>query len=144
MPLASCPMPSYIKSMYTKTTNHIKVTVLPQYLDRESEPDENRYFWAYTIQLENHSKETVQLLNRHWQITDSFGRSQNVRGPGVVGEQPVLKPGEAFQYTSGVPLATPSGIMVGEYEMQRENGEKMSIAVPAFSLDSPFGNAKPN
>ena len=134
--------------MYTKTTNHIKVTVLPHYLDQESEPDENRYFWSYTVQVENHGTETVKLVNRYWQITDGMGRSQEVRGPGVVGEQPTLKPGDAFQYTSGVPLATPSGIMVGEYEMSVESGNelggKIQVAVPAFSLDSPFGNQKPN
>jgi ApaG protein len=130
--------------MYTKTTNKIKVTVLPHYLGEQSEPDENRYFWAYTIQVENHSDDTVQLINRHWKITDGLGRMQEVRGEGVVGEQPVLKPGDAFQYTSGVPLATPSGIMMGQYEMSLENGDKIQVAVPPFSLDSPFGMAKPN
>jgi len=130
--------------MYTKTTNKIKVTVLPQYLGEQSEPNENRYFWAYTIQLENHGQDTVKLVNRYWHITDGMGRSQEVRGPGVVGEQPVLRPGDAFQYTSGVPLNTPSGIMVGQYEMMSEKGDKIDVAVPAFSLDSPFGMGKPN
>ncbi len=130
--------------MYTKTTDHIKVTVLPRYLDQQSDPDEERYIWSYTIQVENHGKETVRLLNRYWHITDSLGRSQEVRGSGVIGEQPVLKPGEAFQYTSGVPLNTPSGIMVGEYEMVADNGDKIRVAVPAFSLDSPFGSVRPN
>ena len=130
--------------MYTKTTNNIKVTVLPHYLDQQSEPEEDKYFWAYTIQVENHSKETFTLVNRYWHITDDRGRSQEVRGEGVVGEQPILRPGDAFQYTSGVPLNTPSGIMVGEYEMLSETGDKIQVAVPAFSLDSPFGSAKPN
>lgn len=130
--------------MYTKTTNDIKVTVLPHYMRDQSEPSENRYFWAYTIQVENHGKETVQLMNRYWHITDGYGRSQEVRGSGVVGAQPVLKPGEAFEYTSGVPLETPTGIMVGEYEMVGEQGNKMQVAVPAFSLDSPLGMSRPN
>ncbi len=130
--------------MYTKTTKDIKVTVLPHYLEQQSEPDNDCYVWAYTIQLENHGKDTVKLVNRYWRITDGMGRVQEVRGPGVVGETPVLKPGEAFQYTSGVPLKTPSGIMVGQYEMTLENGEKIDVAVPAFSLDSPFGMRRPN
>lgn len=130
--------------MYTKTTNNIKITVLPHYLDQQSEPEDNRFIWAYTIQMENHGKQSVQLLNRYWQITDGLGRKQEVRGSGVVGEQPFIKPGEAFQYTSGVPLSTSSGIMMGEYEMALESGEKISVAVPAFSLDSPFSNSRPN
>lgn len=130
--------------MYTKTTKDIKITVLPHYLDQQSEPDDNRFIWAYTIQMENNGKETVKLLNRYWRITDSMGRIHEVRGSGVVGEQPVLKPGEAFRYTSGVPLKTPSGFMVGQYEMVLENGEKIDVAVPAFSLDSPLGMSKPN
>jgi len=130
--------------MYTKTTSDIKVTVQPAYLNEHSEPAENRYFWAYTIQVENHGQQSVQLMNRHWHITDAFGRTHEVRGSGVVGAQPVLKPGEAFQYTSGVPLETPSGIMVGEYEMVGDNGDKINVAVPAFSLDSPFSMGRPN
>ena len=130
--------------MYSKTTQGIKVTALPRYLDEQSEPGGNRYVWSYTIVLENQGTETVKLLNRYWHITDGLGRTQEVRGPGVVGEHPVLKPGEAFRYTSGVPLSTPSGIMVGEYEMVCENGDKIHVAVPAFSLESPFGGSKPN
>lgn len=130
--------------MYSKTTNGIKVTALPLYQVDQSEPSENRYFWSYTIQLENHGTKTVQLLNRYWHITDAVGRSQEVRGPGVVGKQPVLKPGESFQYTSGVPLPTPSGIMFGEYEMVLETGVKFQVAVPAFSLECPLANNKPN
>lgn len=130
--------------MYTKTTNNIKITVQPHYLDQQSEPEDNRYIWAYTIQMENHGQQSVQLLNRFWQITDGIGRRQEVRGSGVVGEQPLIRPGEAFQYTSGVPLSTASGIMVGEYEMALEDGQKISVAVPAFSLDSPFSTSRPN
>jgi ApaG protein len=130
--------------MYSKTTNGIKVTALPLYQVDQSNPAEHRYFWSYTIQLENHSANTVQLLNRHWHITDASGRSHEVRGPGVVGKQPVLKPGEAFRYTSGVPLPTPSGIMFGEYEMVLDTGVKFQVDVPAFSLECPLATGKPN
>lgn len=130
--------------MYEKITRNIRVTATPRFLEHESDPAERRFFWAYTITLENRGLDTVQLLNRYWHITDQAGRSHEVRGPGVVGKTPVLKPGETFQYTSGVPLATPSGIMVGEYEMVLQNGDRFQAAVPAFSLESPFGNSRPN
>ena len=130
--------------MYSKTTEGIKVTATPRYLDDESEPGGGRFVWSYTIQLENLGDKTVQLLNRHWHITDANGHSREVRGPGVVGEQPVLKPGESFRYTSGVPLATPSGIMMGEYEMIRADGAKIQVEVPAFSLDCRFNTQRPN
>src|SRR5205085_2940453 len=93
--------------MYSETTRAIKVTVRPFYLEQHSSPDENHYVWAYHVRIENVGAETVQLRNRHWRITDSLGRLQEVRGPGVVGEQPVLGPGENFEYTSSCPLQTP-------------------------------------
>jgi ApaG protein len=124
--------------MYTKTTNSIRVTVLPRYLDEQSDPGAARYFWAYTIQLENCGDKTVQLLNRYWHITDGFGRKHEVRGPGVIGQQPVLKPGDRFEYTSSVPLNTPSGMMFGEYQMVLPDGSEIQVAVPAFSLDCPW------
>ena len=96
----------------------ITVTVKPIYLDDQSAPDESHFVWAYHIRIENNGGETVQLRNRYWRITDSLGRVQEVRGAGVVGEQPVLKPGESFEYTSGTPLPTPSGIMTGTYQME--------------------------
>ena len=96
------------------------------------------------MRIENRGGETVQLRNRHWKITDSRGQMQEVRGPGVVGEQPVLRPGEAFEYTSGTPLPTPSGIMVGTYEMQTRGGESFSVQIPAFSLDSPHQQVRLN
>ena len=101
--------------MYSKTTRSIKVTVRPFYLDQHSSPDEHRYVWAYHVRIENEGDQTVQLRNRHWRITDAFGRLQEVRGPGVVGEQPVLQPGQSFEYTSSCPLTTPSGMMIGDY-----------------------------
>jgi ApaG protein len=123
--------------MYTAVSNKIKVTVRPKYLEEQSEPDESRYFWSYTIEIANVGDRIVQLTHRHWQITDANGRREDVRGPGVVGEQPKLKPGDAFSYTSGCPLKTPSGIMVGTYRMIDESGEAFEVAIPAFSLDSP-------
>lgn len=123
--------------MYQQTTDSIYVSVKPVYLDDQSSPIENHYVWAYRVRIENQGGATVQLINRYWRITDSLGRVQEVRGAGVVGEQPTLKPGEAFEYTSGTPLPTPSGIMVGSYEMEDETGRRFDVAVPAFSLDSP-------
>ena len=123
--------------MYELTTRQIKVTVKPFYLDDQSEPDENHFVWAYHVRIENHGGETVQLRNRHWRIVDSLGRVQEVRGAGVVGEQPILQPGDAFEYTSGTPLPMPSGIMNGSYEMETQSGERFDITIPTFSLDSP-------
>jgi ApaG protein len=123
--------------MYSQTTRSITVTVTPSYLDDQSSPEVARYLWAYRVRIENHGADTVQLRRRYWRITDSLGRAQEVRGDGVVGEEPVLKPGETFEYSSGTPLATPSGIMVGSYQMEAENGERFEVAIPAFSLDSP-------
>ena len=124
--------------MYTQKTRAIEVTVKPMYLEDESEPSSDHYVWAYWIRIENQSEDVVQLRARHWRITDATGRLQEVHGEGVVGEQPVLAPGEAFEYTSGSPLTTPSGIMVGTYEMETEGGERFQVDIPAFSLDSPY------
>jgi ApaG protein len=123
--------------MYSETTRSIKVTVKPIYLEDQSSPVENHYVWAYHVRIENCGGETVQLRSRYWRITDGRGQVQEVRGPGVVGEQPVLGPGEAFEYTSGTPLPTPSGIMVGAYQMETRGGGSFSVRIPAFSLDSP-------
>jgi ApaG protein len=123
--------------MYTAVTRSIEVTVTPRFLPEKSSPGQGHYFWAYTIAITNKGAETVQLKTRHWRITDASGRVQEVRGPGVVGEQPRLAPGESFEYTSGVPLPTPSGFMVGSYRMVTDQGEPFDIAIPAFSLDSP-------
>jgi ApaG protein len=130
--------------MYSQTTRAITVTVQPIYLDDQSSPDESHFVWAYRIKIENNGGETVQLRNRYWRITDSLGRIQEVRGAGVVGEQPVLKPGESFEYTSGTPLPTPSGFMVGTYQMETDGGERFDVAVPAFSLDSPHQPSRLN
>ena len=123
---------------YEARTRDILVKVRAFYLDDQSEPDEGRYVWAYRVAVENHGADTVQLLRRTWHITDARGRTQHVHGAGVVGEQPLLEPGEAFEYTSGTPLETPSGFMSGAYHMVvASSGENFDVAIPAFSLDSP-------
>jgi ApaG protein len=125
--------------MYRTVTRHIEVQVVPRYLAERSSPEKGHFFWAYTVTLTNRGGETVQLKTRHWRITDANGKLQEVRGPGVVGEQPVLKPGGNYEYTSGVPLPTSSGIMAGSYGMVTETGEPFDIDIPAFSLDLPQG-----
>jgi ApaG protein len=130
--------------MYSETTRSITVTVEPVYLEDRSSPADHHYVWAYRVRIQNGGQETVQLRRRHWRITDALGRVQEVRGPGVVGEQPVLQPGQSFEYTSGTPLTTPSGIMDGSYEMQTGDGRSFAVTIPAFSLDSPHQAVKLN
>lgn len=130
--------------MYTAITHDIKVTVFPIYLDGQSIPEDRYFVWAYTVQVENASNQTVQLVNRYWHITDANGAVEEVRGAGVIGEQPVIKPGESFQYTSGASLRTASGIMQGHYEMHDEHGDSFDIDIPAFSLDSTEQINRPN
>lgn len=131
-------------AQYEATTRSIKVSVDPIFLEDHSNPAENHFVWAYHVRIENQGRETVQLRNRYWHITDGLGRVQEVRGAGVVGEQPILRPGERYEYTSGTPLPTPSGIMRGAYEMEGVGGERFEIAVPAFSLDSPYQSGRIN
>ena len=123
--------------MYTASTREIAVSVEPAYLEARSSPGSSEYFWAYRVIIENQGPETVQLLSRHWMITNARGEFTEVKGPGVVGEQPVLKPGESFEYTSGAPLNTPSGMMGGAYQMETESGERFDIDIPTLSLDRP-------
>ena len=123
--------------MYSSVTNSVRVTVKPLYLEEESDPERGRFFWAYAIEIGNEGSRSVQLLARHWRITDGNGQVEEVRGDGVVGEQPEINPGNSFSYTSGCPLSTPSGIMVGSYQMVGADGEIFSVDIPAFSLDLP-------
>jgi ApaG protein len=125
--------------MYSCVTEEIKVSVRSEFSPEHSEPSDNRYFWTYAIEIANLGARTVQLTHRHWKITDDLGKMEEVRGAGVVGEQPTLKPGQSFSYASGCPLKTPSGVMVGSYRMVDENGRAFDVAIPAFSLDSPYG-----
>jgi ApaG protein len=123
--------------VYEARTRDIVVRVSPSYLDDQSHPEDGRWVWSYTVEIENHGGETVQLVSRHWVITDAQNRKEEVKGPGVVGEQPTLGPREAFRYTSGCPLQTSSGVMRGAYQMMTREGEPFEVEIPEFSLDMP-------
>jgi ApaG protein len=130
--------------VYIASTNEIVVSARPSFIEDESIPHENHFVWLYHITIENKGNGIVHLLNRYWHITDSTSLVQEVKGPGVIGKQPVIRPGEKFEYTSGVNLRTPSGIMMGKYEFSDENGALFDAAIPAFSLDSSLQLARPN
>ena len=123
--------------MFTAETRSIVVSVRPAYLEDQSEPEQARWVWAYTVRIENRGGDKVQLLSRHWKITNARGRMEEVKGPGVVGKTPVLQPGQVFEYTSCCPLDTSSGFMTGTYGMASADGEAFEITIPTFSLDSP-------
>lgn len=122
---------------YEARTRDVVVRVNPYFLPDQSDPEDRNWVWGYDVEIENHGTETVQLISRHWVITDALGRVEEVEGDGVVGEQPVLAPGEVFRYTSGCPLVTPSGVMEGEYRMITGAGEAFEARIPPFSLDLP-------
>jgi ApaG protein len=130
--------------MYEAVTRDIRVRVEPLYVEDQSSPDENHFFWSYTVTISNEGDEPMQLRSRLWRITNAIGITQEVRGPGVVGLTPTIAPGESFSYTSGCPLETPSGIMVGSYQMANAKGQLFDVAIPAFSLDSPFAHRSLN
>ncbi len=130
--------------MYRAVTRNIEITAKPHFLEGQSKPDEGQYVWAYTITIANNGREPVQLLTRHWIITDALGKQQEVKGPGVVGEQPLLHPQDSFTYSSGCPLTTPSGLMTGTYGMITHAGEHFEAVIPAFSLDSRFDSHSVN
>ena len=123
---------------YELETRRIRVSVRPAYLVDQSDPEDDRYVWSYTVTIENRGPEPVQLLSRYWNIIDGQGRIQEVRGAGVVGAQPVIAPGESFQYTSGCPLETASGTMSGRYQMMSASGESFEAEIPPFLLESPY------
>src|SRR6202034_2912456 len=125
------------RTPYSAITRGIEVSVEPTYLEENSSPATSRYLWAYRVTIANQGRETVQLLSRHWMITNARGELTEVKGPGVVGEQPFLRPGESYAYTSGAPLNTPSGMMGGSYQMESDRGERFDIEIPTFSLDGP-------
>ena len=124
-------------AMYSAVTRHIEVTVLPEFQPERSDEERGTFFWSYTVEIANTGTTAVQLTHRHWIITDAAGRHEEVRGAGVVGEQPVLKPGESFRYTSGCPLPTPSGFMAGTYRMVEQGGAAFEAEIPMFPLDRP-------
>ncbi|MCQ2005453.1 Co2+/Mg2+ efflux protein ApaG [Rhizobium sp. NRK18] len=123
--------------MYRALTRDIEVVVEPYYLEEQSDPEDSRYVWGYRIVISNNSDISVRLINRYWHITDQNGQVDEVRGPGVVGEQPRLTPGDSYEYSSGCPLDTPSGVMFGHYQMATDEGELFDVDIPAFSLDTP-------
>ena len=126
------------EGVYALTTRSITISVEPEFLDEHSDLHEHRFVWAYHVRIENQGLQTVKLKSRYWRITDEMGRVQEVTGDGVIGEQPALGPGDSFEYSSGTPLGTASGIMQGHYVMETQNGETFEVAIPAFSLDSPY------
>jgi ApaG protein len=126
--------------MYSKTTHGIKVTAAPEYLKKDSSPEEGKFLWLYTITIENFTPNAVQLLRRKWLITDQQGTSFVIEGDGVIGEQPIIKPGEGYKYLSGTPLSSPSGVMMGSYMLVDDHGQSFEVDIPAFSLDSPHHN----
>lgn len=128
--------------MNSATTGGITVSVETAYIEKDSDPDNQYFVWAYRIKIENNSVDRVQLVSRHWMITDAQGRQQEVRGSGVVGEHPVLAPGASFSYSSGTPLPTSSGFMRGTYAMRADDGREFDIEIPAFSLDAPHDQAQ--
>jgi ApaG protein len=117
--------------------NKILVDAMPYFIAEQSAPEQDRYVFAYTITITNEGTVPAQLLNRHWLITDSNGKIQEVRGAGVIGEQPYLKPGEMFRYTSGAILETPVGTMQGQYEMRSDEGDNFDAQIPQFTLSIP-------
>jgi ApaG protein len=127
---------------YEEITRDIRIAVEPDFLEDQSDPEENRYLWAYRVTIENKSELSVQLLSRYWRITDARGRVREVRGEGVIGEQPVIAPGRAFEYTSGAPLETPSGFMTGTYHMRASSGESFEVGIPMFALESPYASRR--
>jgi ApaG protein len=130
--------------IYEAVTRDVTVRVITNFLPDQSNPDRGRYVWAYMVEIENRGSETIQLVSRHWIITDALNRTEEVTGPGVVGEQPEMKPGEAYRYTSACPLATPSGVMRGAYRMVTRDGDSFDALVPEFSLDLPGARRRMN
>lgn len=130
--------------LYEADTNGIVVRVVPRFMHDESDPHTAKYFWSYMVEIENQSDEIWTLTNRHWRIVDMMGRRQDVDGEGVIGQTPTLEPGDVFRYTSGAPLAAPSGVMGGSYDFVSQTGAEMNAQIPTFSLDSPFDRAKPS
>jgi len=131
-------------NVYEQTTNDVSVSVVPLFIEDESSPDDFEYLWAYYIKIQNNRDDEVQLMSRKWQITDAQGLMQVVEGDGVIGDQPKIIPGDCYEYTSGVSLKTPSGIMQGIYYMRKKDQEIIEVEIPAFSLDSTYQNDKLN
>ncbi len=130
--------------MYEAITNSIRICVEPSFIEEQSHPEENYFFWAYKVDIENLGTQTVQLHYRTWQITDASGVTEKVEGIGVIGQEPIIAPGTSFSYTSCAPLNAPSGVMRGFYSLRVEDGEDFEAEIPAFSLDSPYADRRLN
>ncbi len=137
-------MGSSVAMSYEQTTGDISVRVTPRFMEADSDPVQQRYLWAYTVEIANGGCYAVRVLSRRWQIVDAMGQVHEVSGDGVIGKQPLIEPGGTFSYTSGTPLQTPSGIMHGTYEVRDDNGSVYEIVIPVFSLDSPHDRARVN
>ncbi len=129
---------------YEASTEGVIVRVRPVFVEEESSPEDEKYLWAYHVEIKNTGERTLQLMTRHWRITDGDGRTQEVVGDGVVGQQPVLRPGASFEYTSGCPLTTPSGLMRGTYTLHDREGDSLVVEIPLFALESPYETRLPN
>lgn len=129
---------------YEAITDGIAIRVVPRFMHDESSPVQGKFFWAYTVEIENQGEESWQLMRRSWRIVDSAGHHQMVEGEGVIGQQPLIEPGEIFKYTSGVPLSAPSGLMDGQYLLENAAGAELTVPIPPFSLDSPYESAQPS
>ncbi len=131
--------------MYEAVTEDVAIRVTPTFMPQESDVEDGKYFWAYTVEIENRSTTMVQLLTRYWRISSASGGTQEVKGDGVVGKQPVIRPGEIHRYTSGVPLTSPSGLMGGHYGMvESQSGRHFRATIPTFALDSPLSTQRAN
>ena len=130
---AASPLPA----LFEQRTKDVVVRVEPEFLAEQSSPNEERFIWAYTVEIDNQSEEDLRVTGRYWHIADSRGQVQEVHGQGVVGEKPVVRAGESFRYTSGAPLSAPSGMMSGSYRVEADGGEAFDIDIPVFVLDSP-------
>jgi ApaG protein len=139
--MATRPSP---RQTYEAVTRDITVRVRPTYMPAQSEPASNRYVWAYTVEIENRGPQTTQLISRHWIITDARNRVEDFEADGVIGEQPLLKPNEAFRYTSSCPLPTSSGAMRGSYKMVTDGGDVFDAEIPEFSLHLPDATKRMN
>ena len=129
---------------YEAITAGVRIRVRPKFMHDESHPSDNKFIWAYTVEVENETERSWTIVRRHWHIVDAAGREQIVEGEGVIGQTPTIEPGERFSYTSGTPLFAPSGIMSGTYDLESETGDTLVATIPAFSLDSPYETALPS
>jgi ApaG protein len=123
--------------MFEATTSDIRIEVEPTFIEAQSNPQQSYYFFSYRIRIRNGGSKRIQLISRHWIITDGFGQVEEVTGPGVIGQQPTLKPGDTFEYSSFCPLSTPTGSMQGKYLMVTEKGDQLEVQIPLFVLSEP-------